>query len=530
MKTSLFSLVLCLMIVCVHPGVAQEDTRYRRYRILSPAIQYHLFFMSTDYFPQFAFGGDHIFADYIGQAFVLEEGSFSDGEGVVYVSKTGADGKQARSERTRRFEKALLQTTAGGNKWWRVVHSTRPEGLYPSEGLYYEVLVSREGIPLLIRYGDPKTGEDVEVELNDPEALKEELSQLSREQIARAINQRRDEIFLSVWNMFFENPEVQGEETVETSAGRFKAFRVRDVLTRMGNVEVDYWISPAVPGNLVKIRYRSRQNGAESSVELSQITKNNVSLIDEDALVRRSPGQAATEAVSEGSPDDPVELTIGSPHYGSVGHGETSYYHLRASKRGDIFVEVTELKGSADLVYYGADSTYRDWLVSSEGNSPNVESYFVEAGTDLYFSVADIEDEFSVGESYTIDIRQNYILDTTGILIKGEIYDRAVELESGGSHSLTLGAEGLAYYKTTVRRRSNLKILAEGLSPFADLIWFDAQNGSYSEASGERFENGIEWTIRNVTAGTVCYYYISGDPEAVDPNSVFTLTVQESGQ
>ena len=48
MKTSLFSLVLCLMTVCVLPGAAQEDTRYRRYRIPSPVIQYHLFFMSTE--------------------------------------------------------------------------------------------------------------------------------------------------------------------------------------------------------------------------------------------------------------------------------------------------------------------------------------------------------------------------------------------------------------------------------------------------------------------------------------------------
>ncbi len=59
MKTCLFSLVLCLtMMACVPPGVAQEDTVYRRYRILSPVIQYHLFFMSTDYFPQFVFGAD----------------------------------------------------------------------------------------------------------------------------------------------------------------------------------------------------------------------------------------------------------------------------------------------------------------------------------------------------------------------------------------------------------------------------------------------------------------------------------------
>ena len=107
MKTSLFSLVLCLMTVCVLPGAAQEDTRYRRYRIPSPVIQYHLFFMSTE-----------------------------------------------------------------GHKWWRIVQTVSPGGPY------YEVLVS------------------------------------------------------------------------------------------------------------------------------------------------------------EGSPDDPVELTISSPHYGSVGHGETSYYHLRASKRG----------------------------------------------------------------------------------------------------------------------------------------------------------------------------------------------------
>jgi len=290
-KTGLFSLVLCLAMLYAPPGATQEDARYRRCRILAPVIQYHLFYMSTAYFPQFAFGGDHIFVDYIGQAFALEEGSFGEGEGV-------------------------------------------------------------------------------EVELNDPEALQMELSQLSREQIASAMNDRRDEIFSRVWNMFFEKPEVQGEETVETSAGRFKAFRVRDVLTRMGNVEVDYWISSQVPGNLVKIRYRSRENGAESSLELSQITKSNVSLIDEHALVRKSPGQ-----------------------------GDTSYYHLRVQKQGDVFIEATDLEGSAEAVYYGTDSTYRDWLVSSEGNSLNVECYFVEAGTDLYFSVADLEDEFSLEES-----------------------------------------------------------------------------------------------------------------------------------
>ena len=84
--------------------------------------------------------------------FALESSSdgYDEGVGTILVEKNG------RGEIEYVLERALLKVNDDDSKWWQIHQTTK----YTT--LFYEVLVSPEGIPLKIRTIHPKTGEYAE--------------------------------------------------------------------------------------------------------------------------------------------------------------------------------------------------------------------------------------------------------------------------------------------------------------------------------------------------------------------------------
>jgi hypothetical protein len=305
-------------------------------------------------------------------------------------------------------------------------------------------------------------------------------------------------------------------------AGRFKTVHVRDDLPGDSITEADYWISPDVPGQIVKIRYSSPGTTQIYELQLTELSAGNTTRILESEL-EAAGAQASTG--SEGSPEDPVFLHLEEPHYGSVGPQETSYYAVTIKRRGDMYVQVVEHQGDAELFYHGS-SGFSDWRSSSQGYTMDIEDYFVEPGTTLYFSVVDYPEGLAPGEQYTITVSQSYILHPTGIMIRGDIYTQAKGLSAGANSREKLN-KGLNYYRVRVLKGPNLLIRAQDLSDHAELIWFGTEGGEYSAASTTRQGNTRRLEISGLTAGTDCYFYISGDSERIPANHVFQIQVSE---
>ncbi|GAG13300.1 unnamed protein product, partial [marine sediment metagenome] len=211
----------------------------------------------------------------------------------------------------------------------------------------------------------------------------------------------------------------------------------------------------------------------------------------------------------------------------SVGPERTSYYSVTADRQSDIFIEVSDLAGDAELYYYGQDGTYQDWITASQGSTLDVQDYLVTGGTTLYFSIIDYRDEYGEGEGYTINVYQQFILDSTGIMIRGDIYTEAQELVSGRSYRESLKPEGLNYYTVTMSAGSTLTVQVDGLSQYAALSWFDVQEGSYSGAYSSSDETAQRLEVSGLSPGMVCYFYISGDTTLIRPGELFEITVRE---
>ena len=212
---------------------------------------------------------------------------------------------------------------------------------------------------------------------------------------------------------------------------------------------------------------------------------------------------------SEGTPAAPIEIILEEHHAGCVGPEGTSYYRLSVPFRADIYIEVTDHLGDAETFLFEEDATYSEWLSASQGNTMNVENYFVPSGTTLYFTVVDYKDEYSVGEQYTVYAYADYLLNSTGIFMNGEIYTLAQSIEPGELYTHTFSKAALEYFKITAKKSGTLIVKTGALPQEAELKWADA-DGQYSAVSIEN--DGDVWLmeISDISSGTVCFFYVVG--------------------
>jgi hypothetical protein len=238
---------------------------------------------------------------------------------------------------------------------------------------------------------------------------------------------------------------------------------------------------------------------------------------------------AATISPAEGAPQRPIVLEAGEPHEGTVAAGDASYYVFTVPDRSDVVVTVEGHGGDCELFYYERDATFEDWVTASQGSSLNVEDYFVDGGVTLYFALRDYRDEGEDEAAYVIRATVSYLLDSLGVTMRGEIYDQARMLESGGSYETTLGSDGLRYFRTEVKAGPTLRIRAE-LPEGAALVWADSRSGNYSGAAGLREGSSAEVTMEDVDAGTECFFYLTADMRTLDPDHRVVIVVDEPGR
>ena len=497
------------------------NSPYTLESLLVPVVQMNNLAMSLDYFNQFIEYGDYIFPDYLFRFIGMEASNYLVGEGSVLYSY------QENNTPLSSYKKALLSRDVDGNSWWQLQIT-----FYDVE-LFLEVLVNKYDIPQKIRFINNETGIQYEIVPDIAVSFEEALSEMPLDELELSVKNRIDQAFEEDFVNIITNPIIVGEELVETPAGRFKSVHIKDL--RSDTTWVNYWLSPDVPGGIVRTSFTADGSSETAITELIKLQVSAQSIFQTKALVLPGTGNDYNEipknmepGYSEGSSDYPILLFPDEIYYGSVGDGETSYYKINVDRRSDIIIEFQNLAGLAELLYYGEDSSFENWSTGSEGAyALNLEGYMIDSETCIYFSLNDIPDEYSIGEHFSINIYQNYILNSTGIMMKGDIYNNAEELVSGKIHNLSVSSEGLDYYKSTVKKGSSLEITVLNEPEYGSLIWFDTQNGSYSSMYSDWGSGYKTIIINGLKPGTECYYYFSSDTELYDPLQNLELRIIE---
>lgn len=467
--------------------------------LLEPLISYQMITRSVDYFYQFTWG-DEIFVDYLYYAFALDNTPYLLGEGIVLSSSGGAAGQTLVS--------LAVVGEEGAARWMQI------SAEYGGGEFYIEALVDQTGVPMKVRYMHPESGASHERIPMWANELNRALSESDRKTVAPKIRDYVIERTKSARNGMFANPEIRGEETIEVPAGSFQAVHVTDTYD---DQMVDYWLSPDVPGGIIKMTAPGPDG--EFTIELTARIFDARRRIPDEDLVPEVTDDGAffddeeyTVYESEGGATDPLILVAGEFHSGTVGSGERSFYGVYVPKRSDIEIMVSEVQGRAELYYYGTDSLFENWITSASGGATlDVQDYFIEPGTWIYFAVEDIFDENLPGQSYFIEIIPTYELDSIGILISGEIYELAQELATGQNSTVQISEDNLLYLKAKMRGNGTLKITAK-LPGDLSLKWFDTQGGSYSSGSEYRDADSSGLEVMGLSEDTVCYFYIVGEP------------------
>jgi hypothetical protein len=221
--------------------------------LLRPVIRLSFFNLSLDYYEQFVWDEDALFAEYIYYALESSNDGFDEGVGTILVEKNG------RGEIEYVLERALLRINDDNSKWWQVHQTTK----YTT--LFYEVLVSPEGIPLKIRTIHPKTGEHAEAIPRIAVQYTED-----KKQLLLRLERKKDAETRQEWDFLFNEPIIIGEEMVNVESGVKRSIHISDQLPDE-ELNIDYWVSAEVPGGVVKAVYTTALSETELTIELIQI-------------------------------------------------------------------------------------------------------------------------------------------------------------------------------------------------------------------------------------------------------------------
>lgn len=221
--------------------------------LLRPVIRLSFFNLSLDYYEQFVWDEDALFPDYIYYALESSGEGYDEGVGTILVEKNGL------GEIEYVLERALLRVNDDDSKWWQVHQTTK----YTT--LFYEVLVSPEGIPLKIRIIHPKTGEHAEAVPRGAVQYTED-----KKQLLERLEKKKDAEIRQEWDFLFNEPIIIGEEMVKVESGVKRSIHISDQLPDE-ELNIDYWVSAEVPGGFVKAVYTTALSETELTLELIQI-------------------------------------------------------------------------------------------------------------------------------------------------------------------------------------------------------------------------------------------------------------------
>jgi hypothetical protein len=473
---------------------------------LTEAIQ------SFDYFEQFAWG-DEIFEDYLYRIFRLPHAAYLPGQGTILSVSLGENNPMI-------IEMSLLEEGADGERLWQVRQS---QGEREAR---YEVHVSSFGVPVEIFYVHPESDTWLKRVPMIALSLEQALTQMTADTLREKIAEEREDDVGRLMQRNFGSPVIVGEEWVETPAGRMAAVHVSDAAGPGG--ELHYWLSPDVPGGVLMVSHSSPPSG-QALVELLAITVSNRSGVPPGEVVSDAVGpgsDAGPEPVSEGTADEPVSLVVGDYHEGSVGSGEVSYYRLSVSRRADVYVEVSGFTGEAELYEYGGDATFTNWISASGGGTLGAQFYYARAGSELYFTVNDIEDDVSEGERYVISVWDDPVVDPIGVRREVPFRETAEELRSGVNVFRSLGEDGVSVFKVVASGGTRIVVTAVGVAEEIGLRWLDLEGGDYGSAYSSREAGTAILEIGGVSRGATGYFYLAGDPETPPRDRTFQLRIR----
>jgi len=505
--------VLFLLAFCVSETVAAQEAS----PVLVPLFRVHARVLATDYFLQFVSGDDEFVSTIFG-SHTLSSTDLREGQALSYrVIETYGE----EVIRDQMVETALLEEMPDGSAWWSLSWNDR------SGSYYVEYRISSLGVPEEVRYTDPASQDIVRRLPPIAEQAREFVSQQGEESIRLALKEELERGVVDLQQNLFPRVNTVGTEFLDTPLGRVSARHLADD-SPAG--QTDLWVSKEVPEEVVK--YSLKGSAHDMTVTIAGVREGASRTLPEGRLVYPEgayDGGGAPDAedgyISLGSVSAPVAVESGDFTEGTAAPGETSYYSLTARRRADVYVEVEELSGDVELYDYAGDAAFADWVTGSSGGNPTLEEYFMEAGDTVYFTVSDVSGS---GARFTINLREDPILDPLGVQLKGDIRSQAVPLVPGVLYRGTPGEKALRYYQVKAPRSGTLRIETRSLPESMEVMWYGVDDDLYAGMTGWQ-ENGVDiMEISGVHAGAVCRFYVVGPPGEPDPAARFVINISYS--
>lgn len=91
----------------------------------------------------------------------------------------------------------------------------------------------------------------------------------------------------------------------------------------------------------------------------------------------------------EGTEDDPVQIYVGTPHYGSVSDWGTSYYSFVSGAGGTYTISLTDIGTGSDLSWHLHDSSRLSMYCWDEydNNGDEISTFPLEVSRTYYLRV-----------------------------------------------------------------------------------------------------------------------------------------------
>ncbi|MCK5674928.1 MAG: hypothetical protein KAH95_16225, partial [Spirochaetales bacterium] len=256
--------------------------------LLLPVLQMNNFMMSMDYFDQFLDYNDYIFPDYLFTLLAMETDSYQPGYGTVLKGDSGLDLPAYM------FEKAFLSKTEDGNSWWRFHMQSS------GDDLFLEILVNSYGIPEKVRFEDPDFGQKFEIIPDLAIDFERAESEVPPDKLAASVADKIDRSIEDGFLMIFINPVIIGEELINTPAGEFMSVLVKDFQSE--STVTNYWLSPDVPGGIIRISITDSTDGESHVTELLQITNKTESYFSGEDIIPYSSYGGSDQGVNSLEP------------------------------------------------------------------------------------------------------------------------------------------------------------------------------------------------------------------------------------
>lgn len=204
-------------------------------------------------------------AFYLG-GFGFDPGEFQEGQGTAWRVEA-VEGEDISSFIA---ERALLSQLDDGSTWWYLRFEADD-----TDPVEYEIHVTREFMPLAMYLRDPETGQVRHHEFEQYETDEDYADDLEDD-----LEEDLDEFGYQSSHFYLDSldPWVQREETITVGAGSFTTrmlvfspYQLEDDQFESVPFEYRWWVTPEVPGSLVRFEYRNLEDGSHLRGEMIRL-------------------------------------------------------------------------------------------------------------------------------------------------------------------------------------------------------------------------------------------------------------------